>query len=323
MTAALLAAGAALCYGVSNFVGPRLVRDLPLYPVLISGQVVALVVSAALLATESGTPTTAQVAAASLAGLGNAFALIAFYRAAELGPMSIVAPLGALGAVVPVLAGRGAGREHRRGQARRDRARAGRRRAGGAAERAGAGRRCRRPARGGGLGAAVLARLRHLPRRDVGGRRRRRVLGDRLSRVSLLALYVVVAVRLSSPLRVAARDVPRVMVPGLLLFAGTLLYTVATREGDLSVVSVIASLAPVVIVALAFTAARRAAQPHAGARAPSPRWRARSCWRRGSFRVVGLAQVPAALRALLGRDRRRHLALRTDLLLRLVVAAEA
>ena len=42
MTAALLAAGAALCYGLSNFVGPRLVRNLPLYPVLISGQVVAL-----------------------------------------------------------------------------------------------------------------------------------------------------------------------------------------------------------------------------------------------------------------------------------------
>ena len=74
-----------------------------------------------------------------------------------------------------------------------------------------------------------------------------------LSRASLLALYVVVALRLSSPLRVAGRDLPRVMVPGLLLFAGTLLYTVATREGDLSVVSVIASLAPVVIVALAFT----------------------------------------------------------------------
>ena len=73
-----------------------------------------------------------------------------------------------------------------------------------------------------------------------------------LSRASLLVLYVVVAIRLSTPLRVAGRDLPRVLVPGLLLFAGTLLYTVATREGDLSVVSVIASLAPVVIVTLAF-----------------------------------------------------------------------
>ena len=44
--AALLALGAALCYGVSNFAGPRLARDLPLYTVLISGQVVALAVSA-------------------------------------------------------------------------------------------------------------------------------------------------------------------------------------------------------------------------------------------------------------------------------------
>ena len=116
MTAALLAAGAALCYGLSNFVGPRIVRNLPLYPVLISGQVVAFAVSAALLVTESGTPGTAELVAAVLAGLGNAFALIAFYRAAELGPMSIVAPLGALGAAVPVLlaAARASGRSSSR-----------------------------------------------------------------------------------------------------------------------------------------------------------------------------------------------------------------
>ena len=42
------------------------------------------------------------------------------------------------------------------------------------------------------------------------------------------------------------------MVPGLLLFGGTLLYTAATREGDLSVVAVLGSLFPVVTVGLAF-----------------------------------------------------------------------
>ena len=64
MTAALLAGGAALCYGLSNFVGPRIVRNLPLYPVLISGQVVALVVSAALRSDrgEAGRRTREQVA---------------------------------------------------------------------------------------------------------------------------------------------------------------------------------------------------------------------------------------------------------------------
>jgi drug/metabolite transporter (DMT)-like permease len=259
VTAALLAGGAALCYGLSNFVGPRIVRNLPLYPVLISGQLVALVVSAALLVTESGTPTTGEVVAALVAGLGNAFALIAFYRAAELGPMSIVAPLGALGATVPVVLGAAQGE----------------------------------PVGPFKIAAILLAlagvALAARPTLNQGSDPFRRVEGSfdaraaagwallsslgfgiflagmseagsggpfwaiALSRASLLALYVIVAVRLASPLRVAAADLPRVLVPGLLLFAGTLLYTIATREGDLSVVSVIASLAPVVIVALAFT----------------------------------------------------------------------
>ena len=255
MTAALLAGGAALCYGLSNFVGPRIVRNLPLYPVLISGQVVALVVSAALLVTESGAPNAEQVAAALVAGVGNAFALIAFYRAAELGPMSIVAPLGALGAIVPVTLGALHGESigalklvaivialggvalAARPPAGPDRPPAGPDRTSSAAT----------WALLSSLGFGVF--LAGMSEAGGGGP----FWAIALSRASLLALYVVVAVRLSSPLRVPAADIPRVLVPGLLLFAGTLAYTVATREGDLSVVSVIASLAPVVIVALAFT----------------------------------------------------------------------
>jgi drug/metabolite transporter (DMT)-like permease len=253
MTAALLAAGAALCYGLSNFVGPRIVRNLPLYPVLISGQVVALVVSALLLFTERGTPTTGEVVAAFLAGLGNAFALIAFYRAAALGPMSIVAPLGALGAVVPVLVGAVQGESigplklaaiavALTGVALA--ARPGRERARGDAGH-------RRAAAGWALVSSLGFGVFLAGMSEAGGGGAFWAIA--LSRLSLLVLYVVVALRLASPLRVPARDVPRVLVPGLLLFAGTLLYTVATREGDLSVVSVIASLAPVVIVVLAFT----------------------------------------------------------------------
>jgi drug/metabolite transporter (DMT)-like permease len=252
MTAALLAAGAALCYGLSNFIGPRIVRNLPLYPVLISGQVVALVVSAALLFTERGAPTTGEVVAALLAGLGNAFALIAFYRAAALGPMSIVAPLGALGAVVPVALGWAQGESigavkllaiaiALTGVALAARPSA-EERAAGVGDRRAAAAWALLSSLGFGIFLAGMS--------EAGGGGPFWAIA--LSRASLLALYVVVALRLSSPLRVASRDLPRVLVPGVLLFAGTLLYTVATREGDLSVVSVIASLAPVVIVTLAF-----------------------------------------------------------------------
>ena len=40
-----------------------------------------------------------------LAGAGNAGGLITFHRATELGPPSLVAPLGALGAVIPAIWG--------------------------------------------------------------------------------------------------------------------------------------------------------------------------------------------------------------------------
>jgi drug/metabolite transporter (DMT)-like permease len=251
--AALLAAGTALCYGVSNFVGPRLVRDLPLYPVLMSGQLVALVVSAALLVTEAGGPSAGEVAAAGLAGAGNAVGLLAFYRAAAIGPLSIAAPLGSLGAVVPVLVGVAQGESVGALKlvaiaiALTGVALAARPARGSARDDAGDRRAAAGWALVSSLGFGVF--LAGMSEAGGGGV----FWAIALSRASLLAIFVIVAVRLSSPLRVAARDVPRVLVPGLLLFAGTLLYTVATREGDLSVVSVIASLAPVVIVALAFT----------------------------------------------------------------------
>ena len=46
-------------------------------------------------------------------------------------------------------------------------------------------------------------------------------------------------------------------MPGVLLFAGTLAYSAATREGDLSVVSVLGSLFPLVTVGLAFAGGER------------------------------------------------------------------
>ena len=46
-----------------------------------------------------------DAAVAALAGVGNAGGLIGFYKAAELGPLSIAAPIGALGAIVPVVWG--------------------------------------------------------------------------------------------------------------------------------------------------------------------------------------------------------------------------
>jgi drug/metabolite transporter (DMT)-like permease len=254
--AALLALGAALCYGISNFAGPRMARDLPLYTVLISGQIVAFAVSGLLVLTEldRGAPSLREAGAAALAGAGNALGLLAFYRAASVGPLSIAAPLGSLGALVPVLVGvsqgeglggvklpaialamTGVALAARRGTPRDD---------------AADGPDDRRAAAGWALVSSVgfgifLAGM--APAADAGI-----FWAVALSRVALLAIFAAFAVRLASPLRVTARELPRVMVPGLLLFGGTLLYTAATREGDLSVVAVLGSLFPVVTVGLAY-----------------------------------------------------------------------
>ena len=260
--AALLAVGAALCYGVSNFVGPRLARDLPLYPVLISGQVVALAVSGLLVLTEldRGAPSLGEAGAAAAAGAGNAIGLLAFYRAAAVGPLSIAAPLGSLGAVVPVLVGVAEG--ERLGALKLGAiaialtgvALAARR---GAAPASATPAPARLFAAGDRRAAAGWALVSSLgfgvflagmaPAAEAGT-----FWAVSLSRVALLAIFVLVALRLSSPLRVAGRDLPRVMVPGLLLFGGTMLYTAATRSGDLSVVAVLGSLFPVFTVGLAF-----------------------------------------------------------------------
>src|SRR5215207_6550143 len=106
MLAAGLALLASLCYGVSNFVGPAISRDLPVYSVLIAGQVVAFCASALMLVLAGDPlPSGGVLAAAAAAGVGNAWGLIAFYRAASLGLLSIVTPIGSLGATVPVVAG--------------------------------------------------------------------------------------------------------------------------------------------------------------------------------------------------------------------------
>jgi EamA domain-containing membrane protein RarD len=75
--------------------------------------------------------------------------------------------------------------------------------------------------------------------------------GVLVSRVSLLVLLIGGALIARTAVRVGVRELPSVALPGLLLFAGTLLYASATRHGLLSVVSVIGSLNPIVTVTLA------------------------------------------------------------------------
>jgi hypothetical protein len=104
--AAGLALVASLCYGVSNFMGPVLSRDLPVYPVLIAGQVVAFCVSAIVVSVAGG-PVPGARSCRRRSGRGRRERVGAdrLLSSGGIGPLSIVTPIGSLGAVVPVVVG--------------------------------------------------------------------------------------------------------------------------------------------------------------------------------------------------------------------------
>ena len=261
MAAILLALGASLCYGVSNFIGPLISRDLPVSAVMVSGQAIAFLASATIvLVTAAPAPDGAALAAGLAAGAGNAAGLAAFYRAASVGPLSIVAPIGSTGAALPVIVGLARGE----------------------------------PVGEAGLagillavsGVAMASRRREADRREHEDLPQALLLSIvsamafgvflwgmapaaedgvfwavAISRASLLTLLVAGVLVLGAEFRVRAADLPKVALPGVLLFCGTVLYSSATREGLLSVVSVVGSLFPVVTVGLALAVLRERLSP--------------------------------------------------------------
>lgn len=106
MLAALLALASSVSWGLADFLGGVQSRRHALLSVLLLSQAVALVVL--LVAVAAGVPTEHDAAAtawAAGAGVLGILALTAFYRALSIGTMSIVAPLSATGAAVPVVVG--------------------------------------------------------------------------------------------------------------------------------------------------------------------------------------------------------------------------
>ena len=71
------------------------------------------------------------------------------------------------------------------------------------------------------------------------------------SRVALLVGTVATLLLVRQPMTVPWRDAPLAALPGLLLFVGTAAYGIASDTGLVSVVSVLATLSPVITVGLA------------------------------------------------------------------------
>ena len=101
------------------------------------------------------------------------------------------------------------------------------------------------------LAAGLCAGLRRLPRavrRRVG---RQPAVGAVREPAVLVACTAAVVLGRRLPVAVPRARLPAVALPGLLLLVGTVSYGVATTQGLVSVVAVLATLAPVVTVGLA------------------------------------------------------------------------
>src|SRR3954469_21007193 len=104
--AVALALTSSLCWGLADFLGGVQSRRRPLVTVLLVAQVAAVAMGAAfVVAAGDPFPDLGPAALAVAAGTAGCAALAAFYRGLAIGTMSIVAPISATGAAVPVLVG--------------------------------------------------------------------------------------------------------------------------------------------------------------------------------------------------------------------------
>jgi drug/metabolite transporter (DMT)-like permease len=102
---AISLAGAA-SWGVSDFLGGQQTRRLPVLGVLAVSQPAGLVLIALLIALTGADSISAEkLGIAFVAGVASVGGLAAFYSAMAMGTVSVVAPIAALGVVVPVVVG--------------------------------------------------------------------------------------------------------------------------------------------------------------------------------------------------------------------------
>jgi drug/metabolite transporter (DMT)-like permease len=256
MLAVALGLGSSLCWGLADFFGGLQSRKRAMLAVLLvsQGTALLLLLPFALALADEG-PSAAAVGWAALGGSAGVVALGAFYRGLAIGTMSVVAPISATGAAVPVLVGLAEG------------------------ERPGVLQVAGMVA---ALAGVILASRESEPAEDLGSAHRRAgraavglalvaavgfgtffVSVDRAAATTDVAWVIVISRSCSLVLvliaaLVARPDLPRDAVSfGALAMVGVLdlgangLFAIATTKGLLSVVAVLGSLYPAVTVVLA------------------------------------------------------------------------
>jgi drug/metabolite transporter (DMT)-like permease len=246
VSAIALALGSAFAWGCADFLGGLLTRRVAVAAVTVFSQGAGFVALFAWLAVDGFYLDGRAFGIGALAGLGGGIGLAAYYKALAVGTMSVVAPLAACGAVLPFGIALATG-ERPSGLA-----------LGGAVA---------------ALAGAVLASAEER-RSDDPGRRKGALLalvaavalglfiyflglagehGDTLSalfgaRVGSLSLLLLATLVTRSDLRVSQRNLAAAAGIGLIDTAANAMFVLASERGYLSIVSVLASLYPVVPV---------------------------------------------------------------------------
>jgi drug/metabolite transporter (DMT)-like permease len=251
LLAVALGLGAAVAWGCADFLGGLKARRLDLLTVMFVSQGAGLIAIVAVVAARGDGPPGGDFALfAALSAVAGVVGLASFYRGLAVGAMSVVAPISAMAAAIPFTVGIATGDRPSGLQV----AGAGLALAGVAfasreeVEEAG---RDARMARGVGLallsavgfGCFFLA-IDVASDADVFWS----ILVNRMTAVAILAVAVV-AVR--PRLGVGSADLRGLVLIGALDITANSLFATASTEGLVSVVSVLASLYPVVVIVLA------------------------------------------------------------------------
>jgi drug/metabolite transporter (DMT)-like permease len=261
---AALALLSSLLWGTADFLGGTASRRVDALRVVLVSQAVALAALVPLVAVLGPEVSGRTVVIGVVAGLVGPGALLAFYRALALGTMGVVAPIAALGVVVPVIAGLIDGEEPSAAQA-----------AGIAIavvgvvlasgpELQGAGRGGTRPlllALGAALGFGIVFVLLATGSDDAGTAEVVLVLlAMRATSVVVLG-GLVLARGGRSAIAVPRSDLPVLAVIGAFDVGANGTFAVASQSDLVSVVAVLASLYPAVTAVLAWRLHRERLRP--------------------------------------------------------------
>jgi drug/metabolite transporter (DMT)-like permease len=260
MLALGLALAASVAWGTADFLGGLKSRLLPLVVVIGGSQLIGLALVATLLVGRGSLPGSRTLFWASLGGTTALIGLGAFYRGLAIGTMSIIAPVSASGAAIPVAIGLARGeRPSTYALVGIGLAMIGVMLA--SAEPSASGR----PSMSRGIPFALAAALGFgffffaLSRASAGGQALEAAFSMRLVTAPMM---VVAALVLRPSLRMPPVEVGWIILIGLLDAGANVLYAFATTHGLLSLVSVVGSLYPVTTVMLAQAVLREHVSDH-------------------------------------------------------------